>query len=362
MLRNKLHHIFDGMTQVVGFVAVILKIPISPIVLRIRITHQCNLSCRFCYQVEREEKADLKPLSINEWMAIIDKLPRYTIVDITGGEPFTSPVLFELLSYLLQKKFRVSLITNGTIKDERILQLIAQYGLAYFMVSLDGFSETHNQLRGRSELYEKTVATLESLNNWKKKYNSKKPSICIKTMLLNENIAELPSFIEYCVQSLGADQLTLNIPFLNYARGGMPRIKDLKDPRLYSGNQWNYMQDEIGYKNFFSEIRKLMKKLNATINFRPGVDMGQLMSASITGSKLWPMRCFRFRSVLTIDSFGDLSPCDLCLDVVNIRDIDFSLKKFGTIARIKELTKLFKKNNYSLPACEGCCLTGHKGG
>jgi len=98
-----------------GFINNLLpdSIKLSPLVLRIRITNKCNLHCGFCYLSGNLNIGEENHLTLAEWKIIIDKLPAWTIIDITGAEPFLAKNFKEILELLLQRKFKVSITTNG---------------------------------------------------------------------------------------------------------------------------------------------------------------------------------------------------------------------------------------------------------
>ena len=63
-----------------------------PLRVAVVITHFCNLRCEFCMvvspeNIERAKKMQPQVLTLKEIQSIVDQLPRFSVVTITGGEP-----------------------------------------------------------------------------------------------------------------------------------------------------------------------------------------------------------------------------------------------------------------------------------
>jgi len=89
---------------------------------------------------------------------------------LTGGEPFLSPNLFEIIKILVSKNPRVRIIisSNGfateLIRQKMIEILKIKPGIG-IGISLDGIGEIHDQIRGIPGGYNKVMATMAMLND-----------------------------------------------------------------------------------------------------------------------------------------------------------------------------------------------------
>jgi MoaA/NifB/PqqE/SkfB family radical SAM enzyme len=86
------------------------------------ITHLCNLKCTHCYQEDFTKKTS-KP----EFYSILDKLDSFIDrkkfvpqINLTGGEPLIHPDFFEFAQEIRNRKFRLGILTNGTLINEEI--------------------------------------------------------------------------------------------------------------------------------------------------------------------------------------------------------------------------------------------------
>jgi len=119
----------------------------------ISLTGKCNLHCDYCFYAH--EMHDRPDLSLQEWLTFFDELGRLGVRTLTlsGGEVFVRKELFELLDYIIDKRMRYSILSNGTLITEKILSLFEQnkrrQRLNSIQVSIDGSCpEVHDKSRG----------------------------------------------------------------------------------------------------------------------------------------------------------------------------------------------------------------------
>ncbi len=77
-------------------------------------TFACNFKCKYCWEVQAQERGEFKPepfLPWDKWVDVWNKLkPQY--LDITGGEPFLPGIgLVQILEHL-DKSIKVSITSN----------------------------------------------------------------------------------------------------------------------------------------------------------------------------------------------------------------------------------------------------------
>lgn len=128
------------------------------------ITRRCNLRCAHCYS-DSTSKHYPGELTFKQCQEVIDDLAAYGVPGLllSGGEPMIHPKFYELAGYARSKGLRLTLSTNGTLIDEEAANRLKQLGFAYVGISLDGIGETHDQFRGRTGAFDKTVAAFRHL-------------------------------------------------------------------------------------------------------------------------------------------------------------------------------------------------------
>ncbi len=122
-------------------------------------TRACNLFCRHCY-ASATQRAREGELSTGEAKDFLDSLAVFNVpaLLLSGGEPLLRSDFFELLEYARVLGLRVALSTNGTLIDERTAARIAELGVSYVGISLDGSREVNDAFRGVDGAYDRTIA------------------------------------------------------------------------------------------------------------------------------------------------------------------------------------------------------------
>ena len=135
-------------------------------VIQWHITHLCNLRCKHCYQEEYNnhmKKEDFYIIldRLENWLRGKDLVPQ---INLTGGEPLLHPNFFEFLEEITKRKFRFSILTNGTMIDKGTAKKIKYYNPLFVQISLDGIKETHDNIRGNGN-FEKALQGIDNLKS-----------------------------------------------------------------------------------------------------------------------------------------------------------------------------------------------------
>ncbi len=126
-------------------------------------TLQCNFACGYCYQGDREDFnqfADKMTLEtsarVAEWIeGELDRLrPETFAMTFFGGEPLLNvPVVYDLAERTWKAtqargiRQTLSMITNGLLLTEEVVDRLVPYGLRGVKITLDGDRETHDRMR-----------------------------------------------------------------------------------------------------------------------------------------------------------------------------------------------------------------------
>lgn len=90
------------------------------------LTERCNRSCPYCFAKEYMEEAESDMLEWDDLIYIVDLLEasnEYRI-SLLGGEPTLHPNFIDYVLYLLERKFRVNIFTNGIVSEKKLLEMI----------------------------------------------------------------------------------------------------------------------------------------------------------------------------------------------------------------------------------------------
>jgi len=110
------------------------------------ITKNCNLSCIHCIS----SAGIKKELNTKSALKVIEKLDDLGCKElyITGGEPLVRKDIFEILNRAKEKKFKIGLLTNGTLINNGNIKEIKSY-TDEIGISLDGSTtQVNDRIRG----------------------------------------------------------------------------------------------------------------------------------------------------------------------------------------------------------------------
>lgn len=110
------------------------------------ITKNCNLACSHCISWVGNKRA----LSTQRALRVIDKLSNLGCkkLYLTGGEPLFRKDIFQILRRAKDKKFKIGLLTNGTLISNKNIKEIKS-SVEEIGISIDGSSsQINDQIRG----------------------------------------------------------------------------------------------------------------------------------------------------------------------------------------------------------------------
>ncbi len=127
------------------------------------VTKKCNLACSHCY-IDAGDVAASDELNTDEAKRLIDDAATLNppVMLFSGGEPLVRGDIVELCTYAVSRGVRVGLSTNGTLITKEFARKIAEAGVSYVGVSIDGMEATHDKFRNKRGAFR---AALEGLQN-----------------------------------------------------------------------------------------------------------------------------------------------------------------------------------------------------
>lgn len=124
-------------------------------------TRLCNLACLHCYSTsDPGQREALGPESITAALGVL-RAEGYAVVSLSGGEPLVYRPLRAVIEGAQELGFRVTMISNGLLANERALPLLSLLdGIA---ISFDGLAATHDAMRGRAGAFARASRAVELL-------------------------------------------------------------------------------------------------------------------------------------------------------------------------------------------------------
>lgn len=212
-----------------------------PLQVDIDITEKCNFKCKYCTASDRKDFSD--ELSIIEFHDLIYDLYNWGVTDfnIAGGEPLLKDGILELLKNIVALKgVNLTLVTNGSLINEKVLSFLNDNPNLNFVISLDSVYKSINEIsRDKTEIV---------LNNIK---------LCIKNNI-NFTVAQvitkfnIETFFDNAklLQDIGVERLLI-IKYI--ASGGEVNSKDECEIPY---DEWCDFLNELTSKKVNGEFKK----------------------------------------------------------------------------------------------------------
>lgn len=291
------------------------------------VTSKCNARCRSCFYWENlNTKGDL---TLSEIEKLACTMPRFRDLWLSGGEPTLRKDLAEIVKifYDNNEVRSVNLPTNGLLPEKstryagRILKENPDLRLNV-NVSLDGFQETHDRIRGVRGNFYKTLESIGNLSQLKKEQSCLK--VFVNSTICRENYLELIKLGHYIL-----DEFEIDGHYFQIIRGDV-MDSDLKSIppefleefyRKAALIHWLYFPRwNTNQNGQFKGIRK-------------SIYMGAYLFCFWTQwenyiyGKEWDMECTAGDTSAVIDYNGDLRICELREPVGNLRQCNFEFPR-----------------------------------
>lgn len=151
------------------------------------LTNKCNLNCKYCYNIKIKHFKNASD-SIDSINKIIENIKPDSHVHLLGGEPTLANNFDYILTKLNQNRNEISLVTNATNINDKLLELLKGNNVNYVIVSIDGFDSTSNRLLRNIRNTDKYYENIKKLNTYC--YGTK---IIVNTVISNYNYNEIRS-------------------------------------------------------------------------------------------------------------------------------------------------------------------------
>lgn len=164
-------------------------------------TLRCNVSCRHCGSDCRSE-ITTPDMPKEDFLKVIDEQilpnvnPHHLLIVISGGEPTMRQDLEEVGYELKKREFPWGMVTNGMLLTEERFRSLRKAGLLSMTISLDGFEDDHNWMRGHKLSFQNATRAIRLAAA------DKRLTWDVVTCVNQRNIEYLPQLRDY-LWSLG---------------------------------------------------------------------------------------------------------------------------------------------------------------
>lgn len=161
----------------------------APESIQIELTQQCPLKCEHCYVYAAPDKLVRMPFELVDNLLDQAKVLGVSNIVLTGGDPMMHPNFWEILEKASTKFYNVNLLTSGYLIDEKVAAKISKYRNINVQISVDGIEDTHNNFRGKTDAFLRTIKAFKNLQ----KYNTK---VVWALTITGDNFEELEECIK----------------------------------------------------------------------------------------------------------------------------------------------------------------------
>lgn len=313
-----------------------------PYKLTFAITYWCNSRCKHCFIWQKRPQNELTLEEIREFAK---NSPFFSWYNLTGGEPFLRSDIVDIIQAFWENSnnFYVLNTTTNSFNPDLIvdrIQEILEFKIPRVIVtlSLDGYKELHENIRGIPGGYEKVINLYKKLMSIRKEHK-------------NLNV-----FFGYTSMPLNMGQFKKTI---------LEVKKDIPDIKTtdfhvnlfhYSGHYYDNLENNYDMNEY---NKKVLKELDFVSKIRPLNLLNPIsfLEHNYVKYAKWfvktgktPLPCKALQTSFFLDSWGNIFPCIIYdKNIGNIRNFGYDAKK---VLASKEVDKL--KKEIMMLKCPNC--------
>lgn len=165
-------------------------------------TLRCNLQCLHCGS-DCRSISQMRDMPLADFLPVLEDIgsvmnPSNILVVTTGGEPLVRKDICECGKAIRERGFHWGMVSNGWLLDGPMCRRLLEAGLETIAISLDGFQDAHNWLRGNSGSFKRAERAISTLVRSDLTWD-------VITCVNQRNITKIEAFKEYLLQ-LGVRQ------------------------------------------------------------------------------------------------------------------------------------------------------------
>jgi len=303
-----------------------------PTFLVYQLTNSCNSRCQMCNIWKKDSSGEL---SVDEIRLILSKpiFKELRWVNLTGGEPFMREDIAQVAGILstLPKLEGIAIPSNGFLTDrivdgvEEILKTIQKKQFLSVTLSIDGFEETHDDIRGVPGSFKKVMKTLDALLLIKKKH--KNFNVGIQPTISKRNLSEIWDFYKEMKKKCSVGFAVMLTSEGYYSNTDSKIALNKEDKKVIAKNFRKIIKKDPQYGFYYSKLIDLFK----------------------TGKRKFG--CLGGYLTMFMDPFGNVSPCPVlsCNSEYSFGSIK---NKIWTDKRAKSIRNNLKDE----PTCKSCSM------
>jgi len=202
-------------------------------------------------------------------------------------------------------------------------------------VSIDGFAETHDRIRGVPGNFEKALETLAALEMFKDQWPNF--TIYINSVITRENRNQIVELGHYFTQNANLDG-----HYFQIIRGD-PKDRNLQhvDPKELKEIYQQVLPLNFGYLSKTQRKKSTMDGVRGAYWKAGYVFSYRTQYANYVNGTKWKMPCTAGQTSIVIDYNGDIRVCELRKPIGNLRKCEMDFQRFwNSIERKREVQQV----------------------
>ena len=139
----------------------------------LELTYSCSERCIHCYNpgasrdiTDVSHREDRIEMGLDDYKRVIDELYELGLVKliITGGDPFSKPIIWDILEYVYTKNIAFDIYTNGLGITQKVERLASLYPHAVGISIYSGIAEDHDAITRVQGSWKRSVDVAEKLS------------------------------------------------------------------------------------------------------------------------------------------------------------------------------------------------------
>jgi MoaA/NifB/PqqE/SkfB family radical SAM enzyme len=178
-----------------GIPKLLRLVSLNPEWVNINVTENCNSKCITCYAWRNKSENELATEEIKDALRQLRKIGVRNVIFI-GGEPLLRNDIGVLVREATLLGFETRMIvTNGLLLEAKAEELL-ESGVTHISVSIDGVESNNDVIRGIPGSYKKSIRGIRAVQKLKKEKGLCAHVTILTTILLNQNVDDVPKLIE----------------------------------------------------------------------------------------------------------------------------------------------------------------------
>jgi len=288
------------------------------------VTSRCNSLCRTCFYWDNLNKN--QDLTFEQIETLSRTAPPFRKLWLSGGEPFLRAELAEIITlFYRQNGIRhLNLPTNGLLPEKihavmtRVLRDCPELTID-LNFSLDGLANTHDTIRGVPNNFQKTLATIERMSEFK---NVRRLRRNVVTVITRENYEELVKLAAHLFENadvmgqyfeiIRGNPLDVGLRKLSVAQVREIHRRLMPIHEVYAEKLFAHLSPA---ERFFARMYYLgTLKLHFDIH-----------EECFAQPRRWPMPCLAGVTSAVIDHNGEFRACEMRPAIGRLQDFKFDL-------------------------------------